>query len=120
MSYIRVDNKGEMRIVTDDNLLQSIAEDQGQILVVTGDVLRSRNLWRSLFDSPATQDGSWVNQRIHTQNSTISISSPFEWTDYCGLELSSAYVHIDATLHFLIKIMSKCRLQPKLLQSNNK
>ena len=113
MSYIRVDHKGEMRFVTDDSLLQSIAEDQGQILVVTGASLRSNELWESLVDLVDAQKQSKADCRIQTQYSTIRIRPGFDYRDYLGLQLSSAYVHIDATLHFLIRVMSRCRLQPK-------
>jgi len=119
MSYLRVDYKGEMRFVTDNKLLQSIAENHGQILVVTGDTLRSRELWLSVLDFKGVLGGSLANQFVHTQQSTISISSPFDWMRYAGLELSSAYVHRDATLNFLLQIMSKCRVEPEVLQSNN-
>lgn len=116
MSYLRVDYKGEIRFVSYDSLLQSISEEQGRILVVTGNTLRSRSLWISLVDSIDVQDCFWIDQRIHTQKSKISISSPFEWVRYAGLELSSAYVHRDATLDFLLNVMARCRVKPKVLQ----
>lgn len=116
MSYIRVDHKGNMRFVPEDNLLQSIYEDRGKILIVTGDILRSKQLWSGVMDYMEVSYFSFDGNYIYTQGRTINICTSFNWMNYCGLQLSSAYVHRDATLDFLLKIMSKCRLQPELFE----
>jgi len=113
MSYLRVDHKGEMRFITDEKLIQSIAEDHGQILIVTGDTLRTHQVFYKLKAFTDPKGHSLVASQIRTEQSTIRICTSFDWRVYACLRFSSAYIHRDATLKFFFQIMSCVRDQPK-------
>lgn len=115
MNYIRIDYKGNMRPVSDEILLKSVAEEQGNILVVTGNHERSKVLFHELKDYAISGIFSAINMEIGTLLNKIHIRSALDKTHYLGMQLTCAYITRDADLNFVLAIMSRCRGYPNLL-----
>ena len=115
MRYIRVDYKGNIWTVPDELLLKSIAEEQGNILVVTGKYERSKVLFHELKDYAISGIFSEFNMEIGSLVNKIHIRSSLDKTHYSGMQLTCAYITRDADLDFVIAIMSRCKGYPNLL-----
>ena len=113
MNYIRIDYKGNMRPISDEALLESIAREQGNILVVTGKLERSKVIFEELKDYAISGIFSAVNMEIGSLYNKISIRSQLDWVAYSGMQLTCAYIHRDASIDFMLKILSKCRYVPR-------
>ena len=115
MSYIRIDCKGNMRPIPDEVLLESIAKEPGNVLVVTGKYERSKVLFEELKDYAISGIFSAVNMEIGSLYNKISIRSQLDWTVYSGMQLTCAYITRDADLNFVLAISSRCKGYPNLL-----
>lgn len=115
MNYVRIDYKGDMRPVSDEILLKSIAEEQGNILVVTGKHERSKVLFHELKDYAISGIFSEFNMEIGSLVNKIHVRSALDKTHYLGMQLTCAYITRDADLNFVLAIMSRCKGYPHLL-----
>ena len=115
MNYIRIDYKGSMRPIPDEVLLESIAKEPGNILVVTGKHERSKVLFDELEDYAISGIFSVVNMEIGSLYNKISIRSQLDWMAYSGMQLTCAYITRDADLDFVLAISSRCKGYPNLL-----
>ena len=113
MNYIRIDYKGNIQPITDDVLMDFISEDIGHVLIVTGQREASKNLHEELQWRLQPLEASPRELTLRLQNSSVEIRTNFDWPDYMGLQLTSAYIHRDASIDFMLKIMSKCRYVPR-------
>lgn len=118
MTYIRIDYKGNMQPVRKEDIVDFISDDRGNILVVTGEYGRSKSIYESLKVGIPHLKCNQRDLRIETESSRVQIFTKFDWPSYMGLQLTGAYIHRDATLNFLLQIMSKCRLSPELFTSH--
>ena len=112
MNYIRVDYKGNMQPVREDEILGFISDDKGVVLIVTGQFERSKVLYADLEKHLQATMTSHRELYLEKEHSKYLVRSHFEWPSYMGLQLTSAYIHRDASIDFLFKIMSKCRFAP--------
>lgn len=115
MSYIRVDYKGMLCPVREEVLLKSIAEEQGNILVVTGKRERSKILFHELRDYAISGIFSEFNMEIGSLINKVHIRTALDKTHYLGMQLTCAYITRDADLDFVLAIMSRCKGYPNLL-----
>ena len=115
MNYIRIDYKGNMRPISDEVLLESIAKEPGNILVVTGKHERSKVLFEELKDYAISGIFSAINMEIGSLYNKISIRSQLDWMAYSGMQLTCAYITRDADLNFVLAISSRCKEYPNLL-----
>ena len=130
MSYIRIDNNQNMNFIPEHDVFKRITEDEGIILVVTGESQRSKIIHAGLKLLIENADCNQRDLIIRTASSRIMVRSEFKWENYMGLQLSSAYIHRDADINFLLRILSKCRyfqenkvsanLQPNERKENDK
>lgn len=114
MSYVRIDYKGSIKTVSEENLSDCISNDKGVVLIVTGRGGRSRDIYDDLKLKIQPVSYSDLSRWIKRETGFIQINSAFDWRNYMGVQLSSAYIHRDASVEFLCQILSKCRLEPKL------
>lgn len=112
MNYIRIDHKGNMQPIRDELLVESISKEKGIVLIVTGEIERSRQLYEDLKENIKPLKCNPRELYLEKEHLRLRVASYFDWPSYMGLQLSSAYVHRDASIDFLFKIMSKCRFAP--------
>lgn len=115
MRYIRVDYKGILYPVREEVLLKSIAEEQGNILVVTGRHERSKDIFHELRDYAISGIFSEFNMEIGSLVNKIHVRSALDKTHYLGMQLTCAYITREADLDFVLAIMSRCKGYPNLL-----
>lgn len=115
MRYIRVDYKGILSLVREEVLLKSIAEEEGNILVVTGRHERSKFLFHELKDYAISGIFSEFNMEIGSLVNKIHVRSALDKTHYLGMQLTCAYITREADLDFVLAIMSRCKGYPNLL-----
>ena len=113
MNYIRIDYKGNIQPIRDEELLNFISEDVGHVLIVTVQRESSKDLYEELQWCSSPLEASPRELTLQLQNSSVKIRTNFDWPDYMGLQLTSAYIHRDASIDFMLKIMSKCRYVPR-------
>ena len=113
MNYIRIDYKGNIQPITHDVLMDFISEDIGHVLIVTGQREASKDLHEKLQWRLQPLEASPRELTLRLQNSSVKIRTNFDWPDYMRLQLTSAYIHRDASIDFMLKIMSKCRYVPR-------
>ena len=119
MSYIRIDNNQNMNFIPEHDVFKRITEDEGIILVVTGESQRSKIIHTGLKLLIENADYNQRDLTVRTASSRIMVSSEFKWENYMGLQLSSAYIHRDADINFLLRILLKCRYFPENRVSAN-
>ena len=112
MNYIRIDHKGNMQPIRDELLVESISKEKGIVLIVTGGHDRSFLLYENLKEAIQPSEYDQRGLCIKKEEVLIRLSTSFDWSYYMAFQLSSAYVHRDASIDFLLKIMSKCRFEP--------
>ena len=113
MNYIRIDYKGNIQPIRDDELVGYIYDDIGHVLIVTGQRAASKYLHEELQWRLLPSESSPRELTLRLQNSSVKIRTNFDLPDYMGLQLTSAYIHRDASIDFMLKIMSKCRYVPR-------
>ena len=119
MSYIRIDNNQNMNFIPERDAFKRITEDKGIILVVTGELQRSKIVHAGLKLLIENADCNQRDLTIRTASSRIMVCSEFKWENYMGLQVSSAYIHRDADINFLLRILSNCRYFPENRVSAN-
>lgn len=113
MNYIRIDYKGNMQLIREEKFLDFISDDKGVVLIVTGQFERSKVLYADLEKH---LQATMTNRRelyLEKEHSKYLVRSQFDWPSYMGLQLTSAYIHRDASIDFMLKILSKCRYVPR-------
>ena len=113
MNYIRIDYKGSIQPIKDEELIGYVCDDIGHVLIVTGQRESSIDLHEELQWRLQPSESSPRELTLRLQNSSVKIRTNFDWPDYMGLQLTSAYIHRDASIDFMLKIMSKCRYVPR-------
>lgn len=113
MNYIRIDYKGSVKPIRDEELFDFISDDIGCVLIVTGQREASRDLHEELQWRLQPLESSPRELTLRLQNSSVKIRTNFYWPDYMELQLTSAYIHRDASIDFMLKILSKCRYVPR-------
>ncbi len=119
MSYFRVDYRGSITFVKEDDFVKSISSESGNTLVVSDCSQKSKEMYNALLYTEIPKSYSRFNSIIKTEGAVFHILNGFDWWRYSGMVVEAAYIHRNADLNFLLQIMSRCRKRPPLWQTSN-